>query len=249
MNDLTYLIVNFRTEIETIKTLAFFFVMLPTRLASGSVSPFTWGFELQTWHSLAYAVGMTLVGAFCAYRVNAHVAIFVLLFAIFFYFGLTKMPWPALLLIYSFAAWQIGGYRLGLGTFFGLGFIVVTGIWPEAMLSVYLCSIAVIISFILGAGLGIWAAGNDTVSAILRPINDTMQTMPLFVILIPFVMVFKIGEFTALLAIIAYAIVPAIRYTEHGLRNLPEGVIEAARMMGCTKRQLLWSVKIHSRCQ
>jgi glycine betaine/proline transport system permease protein len=68
--------------------------------------------------------------------------------------------------------------------------------------------------------------------------------MPLFVILIPFVMIFKIGEFTALLAIIAYAIVPAIRYTEHGLRNLPEGVIEAAEMMGCTKRQMLWSVKI-----
>jgi glycine betaine/proline transport system permease protein len=112
------------------------------------------------------------------------------------------------------------------------------------MLSVYLCSIAVLISFILGAGLGIWAAGNATVSGILRPINDTLQTMPLFVILIPFVMIFKIGEFTALLAIIAYAIVPAIRYTEHGLRNLPEGVIEAAEMMGCTKRQMLWSVKI-----
>lgn len=45
-------------------------------------------------------------------------------------------------------------------------------------------------------------------------------------------MIFKIGEFTALLAIIAYAIVPAIRYTEHGLRNLPSGVIETAKMMG-----------------
>ena len=56
--------------------------------------------------------------------------------------------------------------------------------------------------------------------------------MPLFVILIPFVMIFKIGEFTALLAIIAYAIVPAIRYTEHGLRNLPSGEIETAKMMG-----------------
>ena len=68
--------------------------------------------------------------------------------------------------------------------------------------------------------------------------------MPLFVILIPFVMVFKIGEFTALLAIIAYAIVPAIRYSEHGLRHLPEDVIEAARMMGSSERQLLWQVKI-----
>ena len=246
MNEsLTYLIVNFRKEIEMIKTVAFFFVMLPTKIGlQGSISPFTWGFELQTWHSLAYATIMTVIGAICAYRFNPYIAIFVLLFAIFFYFGLTKMPWPSLVLIYSFAAWRVGGLRLGIGTFFGLGFIVVTGIWPEAMLSVYLCSIAVIISFILGAGLGIWAAGSDTVSAILRPINDTLQTMPLFVILIPFVMIFKIGEFTALLAIIAYAIVPAIRYTEHGLRNLSEGVIEAAEMMGCTKRQMLWSVKI-----
>ena len=78
----------------------------------------------------------------------------------------------------------------------------------------------------------------------MRPINYTLQTMPLFVILILFVMIFKIGEFTALLAIIAYAIVTAIRYTEHGLCNLPSGVIEVAKMMGCTDRQMFWSVKI-----
>ncbi len=95
-----------------------------------------------------------------------------------------------------------------------------------------------------GTTIGIWAAHNDKVSAFVRPINDTMQTMPLFVILIPFVMVFKIGEFTGLLAIIAYAFVPAIRYAEHGLRNLPETVIEAGNMMGATQWQLLWQVKI-----
>ena len=73
----------------------------------------------------------------------------------------------------------------------------------------------------MGSGLGIWAAHNSTVSAILRPINDTLQTMPLFVILIPFVMIFKIGEFTALLAIIAYAIVPSIRYTNMVCATFP----------------------------
>jgi glycine betaine/proline transport system permease protein len=109
---------------------------------------------------------------------------------------------------------------------------------------VYLYGIAAIISFIFGTSVGIWAAHNNRVSAFVRPINDTMQTMPLFVILIPFVMVFKIGEFTGLLAIIAYAFVPAIRYAEHGLRNLPETVIEAAHMMGATKWQLLWRAKI-----
>ena len=101
-----------------------------------------------------------------------------------------------------------------------------------------------LISFILGSCVGIWAASNDTVSAIVRPFNDTMQTMPLFVILIPFVMLFKIGDFTALLAIIAYAIVPAIRYSEHGLRGISDNIIEAANMMGATRGQMLWQVKI-----
>ena len=167
-----------------------------------------------------------------------------MLFAVFLYFGLTSIPWPCVILIYAFIGWKIGGRALGLGTALGLGFMVITGNWAEAMLSVYLCGIAAIISFVFGTTIGIWAAHNDKVSAFVRPINDTMQTMPLFVILIPFVMVFKIGEFTGLLAIIAYAFVPAIRYAEHGLRNLPETVIEAGNMMGATQWQLLWQVKI-----
>ena len=142
---------------------------------------------------------------------NKPTACFYFLFlAFFFYIGLTKNAMPAVIMIYTFIAWKIGGHKLGLATCAGLTFLALSGIWPETMLSVYLCGIAVIVSFILGSALGIWAANNDTVSAILRPINDTLQTMPLFVILIPFVMIFKIGEFTALLAIIAYAIV--LRY-------------------------------------
>ena len=246
MNEgLEYVIINYRAAIETIKTMAFFFIMLPAKIGlQGSVSPFTWGFELQIWHSVSYAIVLTCLSIWCGIRFNMQLGFMILLFAIFFFIGLTKMPWPAIMIIYTYIAWRLGGLTLAIGTFLGLCFLVVSGIWPEAMLSFYLCGIAVILSFFFGSGLGIWAAHNSTVSAILRPINDTLQTMPLFVILIPFVMIFKIGEFTALLAIIAYAIVPAIRYTEHGLRNLPEGVIEAAEMMGCSKRQLLWTVKI-----
>lgn len=121
---------------------------------------------------------------------------------------------------------------------------MVAGVWPQTLLSIYLCGLAVLLSFALGAALGILASEFDAVSAFLRPINDTLQTMPLFVILIPFVMIFKIGEFTALLAIMAYAIVPAIRYAEHGLRNVSGEVVEAATCCGCTRWQLLWRVKL-----
>jgi glycine betaine/proline transport system permease protein len=126
----------------------------------------------------------------------------------------------------------------------GLAYLLLSGIWPQTLLSVYLCGIGVMLSFTLGSTLGILASEFEPVSRFLRPINDTLQTMPLFVLLIPFVMIFKIGEFTALLAVIAYAIVPAIRYSEHGLRNVPHEVIEAAECMGCNRWQLLWRVKI-----
>jgi glycine betaine/proline transport system permease protein len=102
----------------------------------------------------------------------------------------------------------------------------------------------VLIAFVLGVALGVVAALDDRVSAILRPVNDTLQTMPSFVFLIPAIMIFLVGEFTALVAIVLYAIVPSIRYTEHGLRGTPEHVLEAARASGSTSAQLFWHVRL-----
>ena len=236
---------TFRTEIKQLKTYTLFFIMLPTKIGfQEAVSPFTWGFKLEIVHKVFYFASLFILSLWFLKNKKNNIFIFILLLMIFLYFGLTHMPWPSLLLIYSFFAWQVGGYKLAVGNFFGLGFIVVVGMWPEAMISVYLCGIAVVFCFIVGTSIGIWAAHNTIVSAIVRPINDTLQTIPLFVILIPFVMLFKIGDFTALLAIIIYAIVPSIRYAEHGIRNLPSEVIDASKMMGSTKTQLLFLVKL-----
>ena len=92
--------------------------------------------------------------------------------------------------------------------------------------------------------MGIWASTSERVSAIIRPINDTLQTLPQFVLLIPAVMFFRVGDFTALLAIIAYAIVPMIRYTEQGLRTVSPTAIEAGITSGCTPAQIFWQIKL-----
>lgn len=246
LNDvLTYLVVEFADAINKIKSMAFFFAMLPVKIGlEKTISPYSWGFTFTDTMKIAYAVvalGLTL---WIWKRHDANRAILVAFCAILLFFGLTRLPWPALLAMAIVLSWQLAGPRLALGTLLGLGFLLVAGVWPQAMLSVYLCGLAVLLSFLIGTTLGILASEFDGVSAVLRPINDTLQTMPLFVILIPFVMIFKIGEFTALLAIMAYAIVPAIRYAEHGLRNVPAHVIEAGTAIGCTRRQLLWRVKM-----
>jgi glycine betaine/proline transport system permease protein len=137
-----------------------------------------------------------------------------------------------------------GGWRLGLFAFLSLLFMLLGNVWTAAMYSIYLMIASVVFAFLLGGAIGIWASNNDRVSSIVAPINDTLQTMPQFVYLIPIVMLFKIGDFSAMLAIISYAIVPAIRYTEYGLRAVPAHVVEAARAIGCTERQILWQVKL-----
>ena len=242
---LEFFVINFGSQIDYVKQFAFFFIMLPTKIGlQFSVSPYTWGFELTIYHTIFYFVLMTIFTFWGFLKWGNNLAISLVLFSIFLYFGLTNMPWPSLILIYGLIAFKISGLALSIGTILGISFLASTGVLPQALLSIYLCGIGVVISFFIGSSLGIWAAHNDRVSAFMRPINDTLQTMPSFVILIHFLMIFKIGEFTALLAIVAYAFVPAMRYTEHGLRNLPETVIEAATMIGCSKSQLLWYVKI-----
>ncbi|MEM6578679.1 MAG: ABC transporter permease subunit [Pseudomonadota bacterium] len=246
LNDaINFVIVEFSDAINQIKNAAFFFAMLPVKIGlAQTITPFTWGIEFTETLRWGYAIVSLALAVLIGVRRNAKVGLMIAFTAILLYFGLTQLPWPMVLAMATLLAWQLGGPGLALGTCAGLGFLLLSGVWPQAMTSVYLCGLAVLLSFSLGAGLGILASEYGWLSKGLRPLNDTLQTMPLFVILIPFVMIFKIGEFTALLAIMAYAIVPAIRYTEHGLRSIPVHITEAATAIGCTRFQMLWRVKL-----
>ncbi len=244
-NALTYVTANYPHVTDAIKKSTLFYFLLPVRIGlESSVRPFSWGFELTPAISWSYAIAVVVIAILAARAWGWRVAVAVALLGSVFYFGVSNTPWPAFILVVTLLAWQVGGWRIGLFALIGMLFMLVTGVWPQAMLSVYLCGAAVLTSFVIGGALGVWAANNDKVSAFLRPINDTLQTMPLFVLLIPVLMFFQVGDFTAFLAIIAYAIVPAIRYTEHGLRNVRPEIVEAARSMGCTRSQILWQVKL-----
>ena len=246
LNDfITWIVVEHAKTINLIKRCAFFFVMLPVKTGlDQTVTPFTWGFEFTAPLRAGYALLAAALVAWVAIRRGIGRASLIAFVAIMVYFGITRLPWPAILAMTVLLGWRLGGPRLALGTAAAFGFLIVAGVWPQTLLSFYLCGLAVLLSFTVGTALGILASELDGVSAFVRPINDTLQTMPLFVILIPFVMIFKIGEFTALLAIMAYAVVPAIRYSEHALRSVPADVVEAATCFGCTRGQLLWRVKL-----
>lgn len=78
----------------------------------------------------------------------------------------------------------------------------------------------------------------------MLPLLDIMQTMPIFVYLIPFVMLFGPGKIPALLATIVFAIPPMIRLTNLGIRQVDEEVVEAYTAFGATRRQILFDVQM-----
>jgi glycine betaine/proline transport system permease protein len=245
LNDLLLGVVrDHAATLETIKNSVLYFVMLPLRIGvAGSATPAVWGVTMTPPLEALYLAIVLGVAALLTGRFSWRAGMAAIFAGILLYFGFLGTPWPVFILAVGLLAYDLGGPRIALLAVASLGFILVVGLWPYLMASSYLCALAVALCLLIGGALGLWAERSDRVSKILRPINDALQTMPQFVFLIPALMFFKVGDFTALIAVMLYAIVPPIRYVEHGLRTVRADIVEAARQMGCVPRQALWQVK------
>jgi glycine betaine/proline transport system permease protein len=147
----------------------------------------------------------------------------------YYYFGTVGTPWLFTVGVFSAAGYWVGGWKIGLVALAGMIFILLTGSWERAMISLELTAVGVAVSVAVGSAIGLWAALNDRVSAIVRPICDTLQTMPIFVFLIPAVMVFLVGEFTALVAIVLYAIAPLFAIASSAFATSPASLRKRPR--------------------
>lgn len=154
------------------------------------------------------------------------------------------LPWPILMGVIGVSAYRLGGLSVTLLTCGLVAAIMLTGFWEPAMLTVYLVTAAVVICVAIGIPIGIWASRSERIAGIVMTICDTLQTFPSFIYLIPVIMLFKVGDLSNIIAILAYATVPAVRFTYLGLKRIPEVIKEAAKTSGCTPFQRLWKVEL-----
>ena len=157
---------------------------------------------------------------------------------------LLDVPWLAVVALLGVAGWRLGGWRLALLTAGLSVLIAATGQWEKAMITVYLCGVSTLIATAIGLPIGVLVAERDRLWTFTRAVIDTAQTLPSFVYLMPIVMLFRVGDFTAMIAVVAYAIAPAIRYTVLGLQSVDPRLIEAGRAMGCTDWQILTRIRL-----
>jgi glycine betaine/proline transport system permease protein len=156
---------------------------------------------------------------------------------------LTYLPYwftiGALVLI----SWKAVNLRFAIVTAFLLAFIGACNIWTEAMITLSSVLISVLLCFVIGVPIGILASYNKRFQNINEVILDAMQTLPYFCYLVPVLMFFGGGSFSALIATIIYAIPPIIRLTVLGLSQVSSTYSEVSRSFGGSTLQTLNKIK------
>lgn len=160
--------------------------------------------------------------------------------------GLQAVPPVIMLLILVLIAWQAAGRRVAIVVGFCL---VCLGLlspeaWGLAMTTLAIVVASVIACAIIGLPLGILAGKSDRFEAVIRPVLDTMQTIPAFVYLVPVVMLIGIGNVSGVVVTIIFALPPLVRLTSLGIRGVNPSVVEAARAFGASPGQILRKVEL-----
>ncbi|MEH7152058.1 proline/glycine betaine ABC transporter permease [Bacillus thuringiensis] len=155
------------------------------------------------------------------------------------------IPAILMIIILCFLIWYTTRkLSLVIFTLIGLLFILNINYWAQTMQTLALVLTSVIISIIVGIPIGILASQNERFSKFLKPTLDFMQTMPAFVYLIPAITFFGVGVVPGIIASVIFAMPPTIRFTDLGIRQVPEDLIEAANAFGSIASQKLFKVQL-----
>ena len=156
---------------------------------------------------------------------------------------LTYLPYWFTIGALVLMSWKAVGLRFAIVTAFLLAFIGACNIWTEAMITLSSVLISVLLCFVIGVPIGIIASYSKRFQNINEVILDAMQTLPYFCYLVPVLMFFGGGSFSALLATIIYAIPPIIRLTVLGLSQVSTTYSEVSRSFGGSTLQTLSKIK------
>jgi glycine betaine/proline transport system permease protein len=157
---------------------------------------------------------------------------------------LMDTPWFVVLACLTGIAYVLSGPRPAITAFLMLALIGFLGVWEPAMDTASQVLVATAIAVVIGIAIGIWAAESPRVERAIRPILDTLQTLPQLVYIIPFIYLMPVSLVPGVVASVLYAVPVVIRLVTAGIRGVPPAPVEAAQAFGASNRQVLGKVKV-----
>ncbi|HEX6138587.1 MAG TPA: ABC transporter permease subunit, partial [Casimicrobiaceae bacterium] len=103
---------------------------------------------------------------------------------------------------------------------------------------------ALAIAFAIALPVGILAARHERVQAIAIAVAGFLYTIPTLAFLALLIPLVGLGRTNAIIAMVAFSLVVLIRNVATGIRGVAPDVVDAARGMGMSARQLLLRVEL-----
>ncbi|MBK5254077.1 MAG: ABC transporter permease [Peptostreptococcaceae bacterium] len=104
--------------------------------------------------------------------------------------------------------------------------------------------IAVLIITVIGLTVGVVMTKNDKLARVVLTVTNFLYTIPSIALFGMLVTITGIGNKSAIIALIIYGLLPIIRNTYVGIREVDFQIIESAIGMGTTEKQLLFRIQL-----
>ncbi|WP_186579663.1 ABC transporter permease/substrate-binding protein [Aquibacillus kalidii] len=104
--------------------------------------------------------------------------------------------------------------------------------------------IALLLAVIISIPLGIFLTKKERIAEGIIGMSAVFQTIPSLALLGLFIPLFGIGKVPAIIALVIYALLPILRNTYTGIKEVDSSLIEASTAMGMNTKQRLIKIEI-----
>ncbi|MFK3937828.1 ABC transporter permease [Alkalihalobacillus sp. NPDC078783] len=117
-------------------------------------------------------------------------------------------------------------------------------VWTEFYRHFLMSAYGVFFAALVAIPLGILIARYSKLSGAVLTITNVIQTIPALAMLAVLMLVLGLGANTVVLALFLYSLLPILRNTYIGIKNVDRSLVESGRAMGMTRWQLLYMLEL-----
>jgi osmoprotectant transport system permease protein len=117
-------------------------------------------------------------------------------------------------------------------------------LWSETGVHARLVALALVLAVPPAVALGVAAARRPRLAAVAVGTAGVVFTIPSLALFALLVAPLGLGTAPAVGALALYSVLPVLRNTVVGLREVPPDAVDAARGMGMTETQALWQIRL-----
>jgi osmoprotectant transport system permease protein len=115
---------------------------------------------------------------------------------------------------------------------------------PQIVTHLEIVGECILITSLIGLGLGVIASRSEPLSTVIMAITSTILTIPSYALFGLLSIWLGVANPPVIVGLILYGLLPITRNTRAGIKTVDPAVVEAARGMGMSPRQVLLKVEL-----